>query len=57
MKAFEKQGVEQVKQIIESSKNNVADVDVILKKADAALKILTASSDSLDMEQFDFTKN
>ena len=57
MKAFEKIGVEHVKQVIESSKNNVADVDKILKQADAALSSLKASSESLDLEQFNFTKN
>ena len=57
MKAFEKIGVEQVKQVIESSKENVADVDAILKKADAALSSLKASTKSLDLEQFNFTKN
>ena len=57
MKAFEKIGVEQVKGVIESSKKNVADVDAILKKADAALSSLKASTKSLDLEQFNFTKN
>ena len=57
MKAFEKIGVEQVKQAIESSKKNVADVDAIIKKADAALNSLKASTESLDLEQFNFTKN
>jgi ABC-type transporter Mla subunit MlaD len=47
MKAFEKFAVEQVKQVIESSKNNVADVDKILKQAEEALSSLKASSRSL----------
>lgn len=57
MKAFEKSAVEQVGQIIKSSMNTVADVDELIKKADAALNSLKASSESLDLEQFDFTKN
>jgi hypothetical protein len=56
-KAYEKIAVEQVKQTIESSKKNVADVDAILKKADAALTSLKASTESLNLEQFNFTKN
>merc|ERR1712038_875189 len=57
MNRIQKYGVDTVKNLMDFSQSTVKEVDALLKQSEVALIRLKAESATLNLEEFDFTKN
>jgi len=57
MKLMQRYGVDTVKQLMEFSKTTIEEVDKLVDEAEVAIRNLKAESKTLNLEEFQFTKN